>query len=143
MEHRNLQAAKDVLTAIHGMVSDTLECPHVRRHIGNITKLDLAYDFRRMRHAEICHYLRCEASRDVLVIIGDAVQQMLDRLAKDEPHTKTALEIVEPYRHHIYSSVIVVSLVAADREETQREQEYWRNRNAMKIVPTEHEFAVV
>ena len=135
MDQAKQQAAKDALIAIRGMVGDALASGHVNCQIGTITRLDLAYDFRRLQHAAICHYLRCDASREVLTMIGEAVDAMLHQLERDDPASQSALKLVEPYRHHLYSSVLVVALVAADKEETRREQEYWRKRNAMRIVP--------
>ncbi|MDB5327326.1 MAG: hypothetical protein JWM57_2895 [Phycisphaerales bacterium] len=139
MDHAKQQAARDALIAIRGMVDDALASSHVKRHIGTITRLDVAYDFRRLQHAAICHYLRCDASREVLEMIGAAVDTMLDQVNRDDPACQSALKLVEPYRHHLYSSVIVVALVAADKAATRREQEYWRNRNAMRIAPVYQE----
>ena len=120
MEHRNLEASKEALLAIKGIVGDALATVECRRppvpKLVRMTRLELAYGLKRLQHAELCHYLRCDAPREVLLMIRHAVEQAHQLLEAGEPQITSELAIAEPYRHKLYAAVTTTALIATERE---------------------------
>lgn len=139
MEHHSLYASREALMAISLMVNETLHSPHIRPNIGKVTRYDLCYELKHLQHAQLCHYVRCDATREALMLIGEAVDRLLSLLDDDDDTAEGALRIAEPYRHHLYTSVFITALALAEEDEVEKERAYWKEQNAMRIGPAYRE----
>ena len=144
MEHWNLDASKEALIAIKGIVGDALISEYPRPVVPRVAKLtrgDLSYDLKHIQHAELVHYLRCEAPKDTLLLIREATEDAVNLLDAGDNEIREELSLKEPFRRRLYTTVIIVALRVAEREAIRQEQEYWRRRNAMRLTPAYREAA--
>ncbi|HEX8324741.1 MAG TPA: hypothetical protein VF595_12610 [Tepidisphaeraceae bacterium] len=138
MEQQNLKASREALTTIKGIVGDSLASPQCVRptfpRTGRLTRTELAYGLKRLQHAELVHYLRFDASREVLLMIRESIEETMNLLDAGDEEVVDQLRVIEPYRHQLYARVVVIALLISEREAIQHEMKYWRQRNAMRIV---------
>jgi len=119
MGERELHIVRQAIEAIRGITIDAAESPvdrPVSSHFG-LTKPDMACVVRRMLHAELVHYLRCDASIDALQMIREAMDAADVLLGRNDQQLLDDLDFVEPYRHHLYATVTTAALLASDRED--------------------------
>lgn len=144
MEHSNIQMSRDALVAIKGIVGDALISEHPRPTVPRVAKLtrgDLSFNIKHLQHAEVVHYLRCDATKDALLLIREAAEDAINLIDAGDHEIQEELNLREPFRHRLYTTVIVVALRVAEREAIRQEQEYWRRRNAMRLAPAYREAA--
>lgn len=117
MNERELQTVQDAMQAIRCITKDALEEKFERPQPPiNLSKSDLAFVIRRMLHAELVHYLRCDASREALQMIQQSLDAAVYLLGEDQI-LMDDLELFEPFRHHLYATVICASLLASERQD--------------------------